>query len=121
MNTSTLFSGLCRWTARIVGALLVFFVFFIAIGEGMPIPKPPFTSTDLLFLALILIIVGILVGWRWEFTGGIISLAGFFVGIIPLHNSPRGLTLFYFILSLPGVLYMTSAYLRRYHIKHPSA
>jgi hypothetical protein len=57
---------------------------------------------------------GMLAGWRWELTGGIMSLAGFCLGIVPLNNySPRGLTWFYFVLALPGALYVASALLRR--------
>ena len=121
MNTPRLLAGACRWTARILGTLLVLMCVIIAIGEGMPNPFTQPTWSQIIFLALALIMIGILIGWRWELAGGIMSLAGFCLGIVPLNNSPRGLTWFYFALALPGVLYVTSALLRRYEQKHPLA
>jgi hypothetical protein len=93
----------------------------IGVGEGMPNPFTQPTWSQIIFLALALIMIGILIGWRWELAGGILSLAGFCLGIVPLNDSPRGLTWFYFALALPGVFYVTSALLRRYDERHPSA
>jgi hypothetical protein len=121
MNTPRLLPAVCRWTARIIGTLLVLLSVAIAIGEGMPNPLTLPAWAQIIFLALALIMVGILIAWRWEFAGGVLSLAGFCLGIVPLNNSPRGLTWFYFALALPGVLYVTSALLRCYEQKHPLA
>lgn len=112
MNTLRLLATVCRWTGRIIGTLLVLFSLAIAIGEGIPNPLTQPAWAQLIFLALVLIMLGVLIGWRWELAGGILSLAGFCVGIVPLNNSPRGLTWFYFALALPGVAYVTSTRLR---------
>jgi len=119
MNIYDLLAAVCRWTARIGGTLLVLLTVMIGIGEGMPNPFTQPLWGQIIFLALALIMIGILVGWRLELTGGIISLAGFCLGIVPLNNSPRGLTWFYLALALPGVLYATSTLLRRYKERHP--
>ena len=106
-------AALCRWTARIVGTLLVVLVLVIAIGEGMPNPFTQPLPVQIGFLALALIVMGIVAGWRWEFFGGILSTAGWclFVGSVV---GAKGLNLFIYLLALPGVLYLLSALLRHY-------
>jgi len=101
----------CRWTARILGSLLVVMVFAIAIGEGMPNPFTQPLDVQIGFLALALILIGILAGWRWEFFGGALSLAGWclFVGSVV---GARRLNASICLLALPGVLYLLSALLR---------
>jgi len=119
MNTTRLLAAVCRWTARVSGMLFVLFIVIIEIGEGIPNPFTQPTWSQVIFLALALIIIGILIGWRLELAGGIMSLVGFCLGIVPLNNSPRGLTWFYLALALPGAFYVTSALLRRYDERHP--
>ena len=122
MNTSKLFPNLCRWTARIIGVLMVVSTLIIAIAEGMPNPFTQPMIVQLGFLALALIILGILAGWRWELSGGIMSLVGWGLLVIPvIKHSPRGMNPFFIVLAVPGILYVASALLRRYHAKHPSA
>jgi len=107
-------AALCRWTARVFGTLLIVILLTLAIGEGLPNPLTQPAWSQIIFLGFFLIMVGILVGWRWELAGGIISLTGFCVSIIPMkNNSACGLTWFYLALALPGVLYLASALLRR--------
>jgi hypothetical protein len=111
-NTSKLLAVVCRWAARIIGTLLVILIVVIGIGEGMPNPftQPP--SVQIGFLALAMILIGILAGWRWELAGGVISLAGwclFFASVIGLKH----LNWFVLLLALPGILYLSSALVRR--------
>lgn len=108
-----LLAGACRWAARIFGAFMVFSTVFIAVGEGMPNPFTQTLLVQVMFLALALLLIGILAAWRWEFAGSITSLAGWCVFIIGLAISPRGLTVFAVVLAVPGVLHLTSALLRR--------
>src|ERR1051326_7876481 len=103
----------CRWTARILGTLLVFGCVFIAIGEGMPNPLTVALPVQVMFLAFALILMGILAAWRWECAGGVTSLAGWCVFIIGLAISPRGLTVAPVVLAVPGLLYLASTWLRR--------
>ncbi len=109
----------CRWLARIVGAFLVVSVVVIAIGEGMPNLFTQPAKVQLGFLALAVIMIGILAGWRWELAGGILSLAGWCLFCVPIENTRRGLNWFCWALMLPGALYLTSALLRRHNEKHP--
>jgi len=114
MNKARLLTAMCRWAARIIGTLLVIAVVVIAIGEGMPNPftQPPVVQIG--FLALAMILIGILAGWRWELAGGILSLAGwclFFGSVIGIKR----LNVFVSLLALPGILYLISAWLRRHN------
>jgi hypothetical protein len=118
MNTLKLLASMCRWTARGAGTLFVFSIVFIAIGERMPNPFTQPMWAQVIFLALTLIMIGILIGWRWELLGGVISLSGFLLGIAPLNNSPRGLPGFYIALAIPGTLYVASSLVRRYQLNN---
>ncbi len=107
---SIVIAALCRWTARVIGTLLVLLIVMIGIGEGMPNPftQPPAVQVG--FLALALLMIGILAGWRWELPGGVISLAGW---CLFLASVKCRLTCFVWALALPGILHVISALLRR--------
>lgn len=121
MNTPEILAAACRWTARIIGTLLVLMIVIIAIGEGMPNPLTQPMLVQIGFLALALIVIGILAGWRWELAGGIISLVGWGSFVGPLNCFERGLNWFLGALALPGALYVAGALLRRYGQRHQSA
>jgi hypothetical protein len=112
-NAFELAATLCRWTARIVGILLVSVVALIAIGEGMPNPFTQPVGVQLGFLALALLLLGMVIGWFWELAGGLVSLAGWCAFVLAVARSPRGLNTFVLALALPGALYLVSALLRR--------
>src|ERR1039457_2149074 len=66
-----------RWTARILGTLmfLLFLAFFF--GEGPP-HLSSLTSTERLqFLCIASLFLGLVIAWKWEGLGGLITLAGF--------------------------------------------
>jgi hypothetical protein len=111
----------CRWTARILGTFLVLIIVLIAIGEGLPNPFTQPISVQVGFLALALVIIGILGGWRWELAGGTLSLVGWSLFVVAVMHPPRGLNWFVGALALPGVLYVAGALLRRYDERHQSA
>jgi hypothetical protein len=118
MITSKRSATLCRWTARILGVLLLSVVVLLAIGEGMPNPLTQPGRVQVGFLALALLLVGILVGWRWELAGGLMSLAGWFIFVFAVCGLPRGINPFMFALALPGALYLASVLWRRYAERH---
>jgi hypothetical protein len=111
MKTTRVIAGLCRWTARVIGTLQVLLIVALAIGEGVPnlLAQQPLVQAG--FFALALILIGILVGWRWEATGGTLSLLGYclFMGLLTF---PKGPTEFVAALGLPGALYLASTILR---------
>lgn len=121
MNTTRLSAAACRWTARILGTLQVLAIVLIAIGEGMPNPFTQPISVQVGFLALALLMIGILGGWRWELAGGTLSLFGWGLFVVAVMHPPRGLNWFVGALALPGALYVAGAFLRRCDGRHHSA
>jgi len=66
-----------RWTARIVGTLMALFFLAFLVGEG---PPPVFELSwrqTLQLAGMAGLVLGLLVAWRWERCGGLVSLAGF--------------------------------------------
>ena len=111
-------AALCRWIGRIIGSMLVILLVTIAIGEGMPNPFIQPVRIQIGFLALALLMAGILAGWKWELWGGIVSLFGWCLFVVAVISLNR-LNWFIVTLAVPGVLYLTSAFLRRCPGKHP--
>jgi hypothetical protein len=66
-----------RWTARIGGSLILALIVVLAIGEGVPNPLRLPIREQLLSIALLTMIVGLIVGWKWEGVGGLLILGGF--------------------------------------------
>lgn len=104
-----------RWIARISGALLGVLILVIAIGEGgFPLNRPfPETILTILFICTT---IGLFVGWRFDFLGGILVIVGM-GGFYLFHywNSdctrwPGGWV--FPCLYLPGFLYLLSALLK---------
>jgi hypothetical protein len=117
-NISINDAAACRWIARIVGAFLLFVTVYIAIGQGLPNLLTQTIRVQFGLVALAFIFIGILAGWRWEVSGGIISLFGWCLFLLTVINSPRGLNRFVMAMALPGTLYVASALLRRHREKH---
>jgi hypothetical protein len=111
----------CRWTARILGALLIFVIGFIAVGQGIPNPFTQPLQVQIGFLALALMVVGMLAGWRWELLGGIVSLVGWCMFVLGVTSPARALNSFVCALALPGSLFVISALLKGNRQKTRSA
>ena len=119
MKTTSLSATVCRWIARIVGALLVVVIVVIAVGERMPVgdmlTHPKFTFEMLGGIGIFLVVAGLLAGWRWELIGGIITLIGACSIFVSMKITGNGrITWFLAALAAPGVLYITSHLLRSY-------
>jgi hypothetical protein len=107
----------CRWFGRIIGAFLLIVTVSIAIGQGLPNLLAEPVRVQVGFAALALILGGVVAGWKWELSGGIISLFGWCLFLLATVNSPRVLNGFVLAMALPGVLYVASALLRRHREK----
>ena len=88
-NISINNAATCRRIARIVGAFLVIVTVCIAIGQGLPNLLAEPVRVQMGFVALALILMGILAGRQWELSGGIISLFGWCLFLLATMNSPR--------------------------------
>jgi hypothetical protein len=119
MNTKLL-ATIFRWIARVIGAVVIGLTLLIAIGEGVPnLFAQPFV-VQIGFLALALLLLGILLAWRCELPGGIVSLAGWILFILAERVNWRH-SAFFILLGVPSLLFLGSSFLRWHHEKHKSA
>ena len=66
-----------RWTARVLGSLMVLFFLAFLLAEGPP-PFSRFTATErLMALGMGAVFLGLAAAWKWEGWGGLLSVAGF--------------------------------------------
>ena len=75
-----------RWIARIMGTLLLLLIVTVAIGEGLPNTLAQPLDVNLLFAAMLTMIVGLIVAWKWEGVGGLLILGGFAFFAIVNHG-----------------------------------
>jgi hypothetical protein len=71
------FATVLRWTARVVGTALLVLIVSIAIGEGGPNPLTVSLRENLVGTALITMMVGQILAWKWEGIGGVLILGAF--------------------------------------------
>ena len=113
MNTTRPSASVCRWIARIIGTLFVTVLLILAIVHRASLPNllalTPISYVGL--VGFVLMLTGMLIGWRWELTGGILSLAGVLVLIEPTRVNGK-ITWFFAVMAAPGVLYLASHWLR---------
>lgn len=113
---SQVFPSILRWTARLSAVLIVgAFVVLLAGEVFSPHSGPPSNLREWFGLALItLACIGMVLAWRWEFHGAIISLAALvgFAAVI----AEQDMFLITGAISIPPVLYLMDWLLRR--IRH---
>lgn len=72
-----------RWTARVLSALIVlFFGFFLVahlIGDQGQPSRPLVLNDYIILTALIASLVGLMLAWKWEFTGATITLVAILI------------------------------------------
>lgn len=118
LNQIAYCAAVCRWFGRIIGMFLFATVVLLAIGEGLPNVFTQPVGVQAGFLALGLILAGILGGWKWELAGGAVSLFGWAVFVLAEIRPLSRLNWFIGALALPGILYLISALLRRRQGRH---
>ena len=117
-NSSNGWTQGLRWTARLVGLLAIglFIAFVVMSGPSVFANLSLLSFQGLpLLIALLLALGGVLVAWRWELVGGIMSIVGS-IAIIGLVCLGSGTDMFlcslFFTLPLlvAGVLYLVCCY-----------
>lgn len=83
-----------RWTARILGIALaapgICIVVWEAIQHGVLNPFTTSLHDDLIVVAMWTMTLGLLVGWKWEGVGGLLTIAGVAMsGIVDDRNWPQ--------------------------------
>jgi hypothetical protein len=107
-------AAFCRQSARISGLLLFLLVIPLANpGRMAKLFTWPLSWDVAIVAALAFMVLGGVLGWVWELAAGIVSVGGCCLGTLPLHHTEDGLAAFYFLMALPGALYLLSALLRR--------
>lgn len=109
-----------RWTARILALLAVGLFVFFAVELGARVfPTLSWGPQGIpLMIALAVALAGVVVAWRWELVGGIMTVAGV-AGIMALVCAGSGTDMLFcaFLFTLPllaaGALYLGCCYRTR--------
>lgn len=106
-----------RWNARILAILVAIFLLFMFIGEsigGRSANAQPLQARDYFLLSLFgLYFIGLLIGlWR-EGLGGLISLVFMAVHVIFLKSEGMKNLIYFYVMFIPGLLYILSWYFHR--------
>jgi hypothetical protein len=123
MKTTTTIS-IVRWTARIIGTLMVVFTLFIGIGEMLDSYKQKGAAAFDTFDTFLIItftfwgvgLAGLILALWKEGLGGIVSLISFIIWIFLVYINPNpnaGLSNVLFIFLIPSVLYLSCWWLTR--------
>ena len=93
-----------RWIARVTGGILLLLIFAFMIGEGFPNLTNLTVDEQKVMAALFSMEVGIIVAFRWELTGSILTIAGYLFFAYVEKNIIIGpvFPLFFFV----GVLFL---------------
>jgi hypothetical protein len=102
-----------RWLTRLLTVLVVGLVLMIFLGEGFN----PLNLKDVEVVQMIFFwtaCIGMVLAWRWQVIGGAISLGAMILFItvefVVTGRLPGG---FFYLMLLPGILFMVDAFLRR--------
>jgi glucose-6-phosphate-specific signal transduction histidine kinase len=113
-----------RWTARLFSVLSIAFVLLIFIGEFLqPTAAPIFALRDILAMLFfpIGVCLGLILAWRWERAGGIVSiasLAAFYLTLFAFDQRfPRGP--YFLLVAMPGFFFLAAWFLQRQEPESP--
>lgn len=97
-----------RWLARIVSTFALMVAVVFVVGEGLPNLSQLPVADLLLTLAFLAMLVGAVLGWRWEAAGGVIALSGFaaFLGLEYVAWGTASVNGFLALFLIAGVLYL---------------
>jgi len=105
--------SLTRWTARVAALLVAGTYVMFVVGEFFPHPHsgPPTRFRDWAGIVLLTaVMVAMLVAWKWELAGALVSLAALavFVPMVRVHNY-----VVVAVVAIPGLLFAADWLLRR--------
>ena len=97
--------AVARWTARIVGILLLLLIVVFAVGEGVhPVRMFESLSVALLTIALLTMIVGQIAAWELEGIGGGLILGSYILFAVLNHGVPLNVVFGPWLLT--GLIYL---------------
>ncbi len=100
-----------RWTARVVGTLILALILALAIGEGVH-PARMFESlrVGLLTVAMLTMIAGQISAWKWEVGGGLLILGSYVLFAVVNQGVPLNAVFGPWLLT--GLLYLGCGWLK---------
>ncbi len=109
--------SLTRWTARVASLLVAGAYVMFVLGEFFPHPHsgPPTRFREWAGIVLLtLTIIAMLVAWKWELAGALVSLAalGAFVLVVRMHVRMHNYVVTG-VVAIPGLLFAADWVLRR--------
>ncbi len=110
-------SIITRWIARFIGVSLVLITIIFVTGSGMDIAGADL-SHKVQMGAFAVMVLGLLLAWKWEGLGGILTLGGLALFLV-LDYLLFGTFLkfwIFLVFAIPGALFLYS----RHQMKHPS-
>jgi len=104
-----------KWFARILSLLCISFVLLFVIGEGYNPFKIGLSALGKHIFFPFGVCIGLIVAWRKDWLGGIISILSF-AGFYILHyfssgRLPKGP--WFFIIAFPGILFLLAYFISR--------
>lgn len=109
-----------RWSARVSGLLIACFYVLMIVGEiRHPHSGSPATLLEWVGIALMAATcAGMLIAWRWQLAGAILSLASLVAFVILIRLRYYAVPL---ISAIPGILFLADWLVRRHRTLGPSA
>lgn len=106
-------ASVIRWTARGTAALIAIGFVVFAIGEPMDFSMSSLSFREWTGMVLLLgAIAAMLLAWKWEFPGALISLLALVVFAVVVHMRRYDVLA---IAAIPNVLFLVDWTLRRLH------
>ena len=103
--------AVARWFTRIVGTAIIALIVALAVGEGVSNPLATPIREQLLSIALVTMIVGLVAAWKWEGIGGLLILGGWVLFAVVNHGIR--LNLVFGPMFLVGLLYLGCWWMKR--------
>lgn len=100
-----------RWTARVLAVLLIMLFATMAFGEEVPSPWIVSHPEKFAFLALFVMLAGLVSALRYEAVGGILILAGY--AFFALVNEELIISWAFSLFPIAGLLFLLSWALSR--------
>lgn len=104
--------NIVRWIARISAGLTAGLILIIFVGEGISEGFEPLlhltTRETLMMVAFVAVWLGLVLGWRWELYGALLTIGGliafYLLDYLFSGTFPRGP--FFFIFAAPSLLFL---------------
>jgi len=100
-----------RWVARVLGTLIVLLFVFLTAVQGIPSPSSLTPAERLLFVAVIVMLVGLVSAWKWELAGGLLTICGYV--LFAIVEQEILLPWVFSLILITGVLFLLSWFLKR--------